>query len=108
MAKRTKTIVDVYDDLDDQPLGEAYETIRFAVDGRSYEFDTSPAHAAEFRDVLARYIGAARPVARTGRRKSGSSNNTPAIRSWAQANGYNVSDRGRIPADVIAAYEAAN
>ena len=37
-----------------------------------------------------------------------SSANTKAIREWAQANGYDVSDRGRIPADVADAYAAAN
>ncbi len=35
-------------------------------------------------------------------------NNVGAVRAWAQANGYNVGDRGRIPASVVAAYEAAN
>lgn len=33
---------------------------------------------------------------------------TKAIREWARANGYDVSDRGRIPADVMDAYSAAN
>ncbi|MBR7513023.1 Lsr2 family protein, partial [Mycobacterium tuberculosis] len=30
------------------------------------------------------------------------------IREWARNNGYDVSDRGRIPADVADAYAAAN
>lgn len=30
-----------------------------------------------------------------------------AIRQWAKDNGHEVSDRGRIRADVVAAYEAA-
>jgi hypothetical protein len=31
-----------------------------------------------------------------------------AIRDWANANGYKVSNRGRIPADVELAYNAAH
>lgn len=31
-----------------------------------------------------------------------------AVRAWAEENGYEVSPRGRVPADVLAAYEAAN
>lgn len=33
---------------------------------------------------------------------------TKAIRDWARTNGYDVSDRGRIPSDVMEAYAAAN
>jgi hypothetical protein len=33
---------------------------------------------------------------------------TAAIRAWAIANGFEMSDRGRIPYDVSAAYEAAH
>ena len=31
-----------------------------------------------------------------------------AIRDWARKNGHNVSDRGRIPASVVNAYEEAH
>jgi hypothetical protein len=34
--------------------------------------------------------------------------NVGAVRAWAQANGHTVGDRGRIPASIVAAYEAAN
>ena len=30
------------------------------------------------------------------------------VRSWARANGYQIGDRGRVPADVRAAYESAH
>lgn len=30
------------------------------------------------------------------------------VRSWARENGHTVSDRGRLPAAVLAAYQAAN
>ena len=30
------------------------------------------------------------------------------IRAWGRANGYRVSDRGRVSADVVKAYDAAH
>ena len=40
------------------------------------------------------------------RRRSAKTFSTAEIRAWARANGHQVSDRGRIPAGVIAAYTA--
>lgn len=104
MAKRTK--IQIVDDIDNAELDE-YETIRWSLDGKQYEFDTSPAHAAEFRDHVAKYVAVSRPVGggRPGRRSSGKLD-TRAIRAWATENGHAVSSRGRIPAEIIAAYEA--
>ncbi|MGV8968705.1 MAG: Lsr2 family DNA-binding protein [Cellulomonas sp.] len=39
---------------------------------------------------------------------NGRSSDVTKIREWARANGHNVSERGRISADVRAAYEAVN
>ena len=110
MAK--KTVIKIVDDIDGAELDE-YETVRWSVDGKNYEFDTSPEHAEEFRNHVATYVAASRIVGRgtSPRRAAGSSRasgNTRAVREWANANGFPVSDRGRIPADVLTAYEAAN
>lgn len=107
MAKRT--VIRIVDDIDGKELDE-YETVRWSLDGKSYEFDTSPEHAGEFRDALATYLAASRVVGGRATRRTGSgkSPNTRVVREWANANGFTVSDRGRIPADVLAAYEAAN
>ena len=103
-----KAVIQIFDDLDGNQL-EVHETVRFSVDGRTYEFDTSPTNAATFRGVLAKYIEAARPV-RVGRRQSGGRGKleTQKIRDWANANGYTVSDRGRIPGHIVEAYDAAH
>ena len=102
-----KAVIQVFDDLDGKQL-ESHETVRFSVDGKSYEFDTSPRNAAAFRDGLAKYIDAARPV-RSGRRGGGRGKlETQRIRDWAHEDGYKVSDRGRVPGHVVEAYEAAN
>ncbi len=106
MAKQTITV----DDFDGSP---ADETIEFALDGTSYTIDLNAEHAAELREALAVYIGHAQPVrgrATSGRRAARSPGSaTPAaeVREWAASQGIEVSSRGRIPADVMAAYESA-
>lgn len=115
MAKTT--VVQYVDDIDGKDLKEAV-TVEFGVDGRTYEFDTSPAHAREFKRDLDKYLAVSRPagVSRRGRGGRGGSrsraakpkHDTVAVRTWARANGFEVSDRGRISAEIIAAYEAAH
>ncbi|MBB1018746.1 Lsr2 family protein [Dietzia maris] len=102
------------DDIDGTDLGEAANTIAFAFEGKEYSIDLSDDNAQALREAVAPYIEAGHRV--TGRntkaaRKTSAktpSAETRAIREWAQANGYDVSDRGRIPADVMQAYHAAN
>jgi hypothetical protein len=104
------TEVKLVDDLDG---GEAAESVAFSIDGKSYEIDLSEKHAAELRDAFAPFVGSARRAggspastrlkasARSGRSRE----ETAAIREWANANGHEVSTRGRIPSKVIEAYE---
>jgi hypothetical protein len=95
---------------------EGTETVSFAVDGAAYEIDVCDAHGAELRDAFAPFVGAARRAgrsaapARRGRpAKAGSDKErTVAIREWARKNGHKVSERGRLSATVLAAYEAAH
>jgi hypothetical protein len=107
-----KVLVEMLDDIDGNP---AAHTVPFALDGVTYEIDLSDENAAALRDELARYIAAAR---RTGGRKvrvaTGQSTTSSTdrernqqIRAWANANGYEVSERGRLSSEVIAAYESA-
>ncbi|WP_106538059.1 histone-like nucleoid-structuring protein Lsr2 [Haloactinopolyspora alba] len=113
MAQKVQVIL-----LDDLEGGDADETVSFALDGSSYEIDLSSANAAQLREALAPYIASARKSAaakRTrGRSTSSSSSSrssrsdTTAIREWAREQGLKVSDRGRIPSDILAKYEAAN
>jgi hypothetical protein len=67
-------------------------------------------HARELRDALARYVDAARRVASTarrGRRGSAGDLNALKVRKWAEAQGIEVKDRGRVPADLIVKFRAA-
>ncbi|MGD9527937.1 histone-like nucleoid-structuring protein Lsr2 [Pseudonocardia sp.] len=113
MAKQTT--VTLIDDLDGSP---ADEQVEFAVDGRSYEIDLSAANSAKLRDALAPFVSAARRVG-GGRRGGGAAAAAPsrpaadreqnqAIREWAQAQGMKISERGRIPSNVLEAYHAAH
>jgi hypothetical protein len=103
----TKVTVVLEDDLDGGP---ADETVRFGLDGVDYEIDLSKQHARTFRRELAAFLVHARRAERarrrpargsSGRRRSGD------IRAWAKDAGIQVSDRGRIPASVVAQYQAA-
>ncbi len=97
------------DDLDNS---EAAETIVFGLDSVSYEIDLSEENAAKLRDVLAPYVAGGRRVGGkrkvAGRRRSGGANSATEIRAWANENGYKVSTRGRVPAEVREAYERAH
>ncbi|RPA65370.1 Lsr2 family protein [Gordonia oryzae] len=109
--------VEIVDDIDGKILDD-YETVRWSIDGKDYEFDTSAGHAQQFRDTVARYIevsrtaGSARtPAAKRATRGGAgtrSTEQTQAIRTWATENGFEVRDRGRIPATVLEAFEAAH
>ncbi|GGN52503.1 Lsr2 family protein [Streptomyces kronopolitis] len=102
--------------VDDLNGGEADETVTFALDGKSYEIDLSDSNAAKLRESLADFVKAGRRTggrASSGRGKSraaasGGSQDTAKIRAWAKENGYNVNDRGRVPADIREAFEKAN
>jgi len=102
--------------IDDIDGGEAAGTVRFALDGAEYEIDLSSKHSDELRSALTKYVSHARKVSitrRAGRplgrpgRPAGSAQNTTEIRNWARENGYDIKDRGRVPADVVAKYQAA-
>jgi hypothetical protein len=104
------TQVRLVDDLDG---GEADESVAFSLNGKNFEIDLSAKRAAELRDILAPYVGAARRAggSTTVRRQRGTAaasarrEDTSAIREWAAAHGHHVSARGRISAAVIQAYE---
>ena len=104
----TKITVVLEDDLDGGP---ADETVRFGLDGVDYEIDLSKQHAREFRRELASFLVHARRAGQGRRRRPARGSSGPRrsgdIRAWAKDAGIQVSDRGRIPASVVAQYQAA-
>lgn len=110
MAQRVHVVLE--DDLDGT---SADETVTFGLDGATYEIDLSAKNAAKLRDAFALYVGVARRVQTRQTRRQGRSSRQGAggtkasdIREWARANGYQVSERGRVSAEVRSAYESAH
>jgi hypothetical protein len=103
MAQKVQVVL-----VDDVDGGSADETIRFAFDGASYEIDLSTVHASEFRAAVAPWLKAARKVSGRAGGRAASSGDTSKIRAWAKSSGFSVSERGRISAEVRAAYTAAH
>ena len=101
----------VVDDID----GSAADgMVRFGLDGTDYEIDLNTGHAQALRDALAPYISAARRAGngaqrqvRNGRKAPANGVNTTEIREWAKAQGIEVKDRGRVPAELVVKFKAA-
>lgn len=103
------------DDLDGKA---ADETVEFGIDGKNYEIDLSTGNAGRLRDALADFVASGRRAG--GRRRASAAVATPArrpsidreqnqaIREWARKRGMKVSDRGRIPAEVLESYHQEN
>ncbi|MGO2748305.1 histone-like nucleoid-structuring protein Lsr2 [Microbacterium sp.] len=104
------TIHRLIDDLDQTeiPDGEG-ETVRFGLDGKSYEIDLTDAHAIKLRSHFNRYVEAGRKTSTTTRstKTSSSKHDLAAVREWARSNGHEVSARGRVSGEVLSAYDEA-
>jgi hypothetical protein len=116
------TIVQLTDDLDGKliPAGKG-ETIRFSLDRTDYEIDLADKNAKALRDTLAKYVSAARRTGagtrRTGRGRGGRGGpgssldgrgyDPKAVRAWAESQGIQVSQRGRVSAELVAKFQAA-
>ncbi len=117
MARIEEVTVAIIDDFDGT---EAAETVKFALDGKTYEIDLSKSNANELRRTLRPYVDRARGT----RRKTTTRRNTsrPAgggarrpegydrteVRVWAKANRIKVSPRGRIANDVVEKWRKAS
>jgi hypothetical protein len=106
VAQRTQVLY-----VDDIDGSDAEGTVRFGFDGTDYEIDLNKKHADQLAQAIGPFIDAARKVpssrrparaARTGR------HNLSGVRAWARDQGITISERGRIPADVLAKYNAAH
>ncbi|MDQ3404192.1 MAG: Lsr2 family protein [Actinomycetota bacterium] len=108
-----KVTVSLVDDLDGS---EAEETVEFGLDGAAYTIDLSSDNAERLREALADFVDHARrsggrkrapgkvTVGRAPRTATADREQNQAIREWARKQGMKVSDRGRIPSEVLDAY----
>jgi hypothetical protein len=106
--------------LTDDMTGDlADETVNFGLDGSEYVIDLSSNNAGILRDIMSDYVTRARKVgkltaASNGHVRTASSatradrEQLRAVREWARGQGIQVSDRGRISADVKAKFDAAH
>ena len=97
------------DDIDGSQADVA--TVRFGLDGTSYEIDLSASHAGDLRAALQPFVDRARRADGTGSRRVRSASageRNAEIRAWAAERGYKLNERGRIPAAVVADYERAH
>jgi hypothetical protein len=109
--------VRLVDDLDGD---EADETLEFGIDGKVYEIDLSKENADKLRDALAEFVASARCLSGgRGRRPAATASpaarrptidreQNQAIREWARKRGMKISERGRIPTEVLDAYHQEN
>ena len=102
----TKIVTTLQDDIDGSA---AAETVRFALDGVEWEIDLSERNANRLRNSLSDFIAHGRKVSgkRGSKPASSSQTDTKTVRKWAEANGIEVSARGRIPAEVVERYRSA-
>jgi len=108
MAQKVQVLL-----VDDIDGSEATETVSFGLDGVVYEIDLSSGHAGQLRNELAAYVEHARKSGsaqlRRRRPRNGAGREQSArIREWARTHGHKVNERGRIPANIVAEYEAAH
>jgi hypothetical protein len=116
MAERI--VRQLIDDLDGSEISEGGgERVEFALRGVAYQIDLSSANAAKLDKALKPFVAAAMKVRNTRPSRGATSTNgngqaskeqLAAIREWARRNGHQVSDRGRIKAEVVEAFEAAH
>lgn len=86
-------------------------TRSISIDGQTLEIDLCAKDGRGLDKVAQQFIPHARKVRRapgTSRRTASTRQHSASVRDWAKAQGFVVSDRGRIPADVERKYDAAH
>lgn len=105
-----KIEVTLIDDIDHTP---ASRTVTFALDNKSYQIDLSDANYDKLEAALAPFVEKATRVSRqkgavAAPAATASRAASATIRQWAKDQGHKVPDRGRIPNEILALYEAAH
>ncbi|AND17200.1 histone-like nucleoid-structuring protein Lsr2 [Rathayibacter tritici] len=107
--------VTLVDDIDGSLIDDDGGTIRFSIDGSNYEIDLSADNTSKLHKALDKFVLNSRKVRAaslaapsSGAARKSDPERLRAVREWANANGYRVSSRGRIPQEVMDAFDAAN
>ncbi|MFI6052753.1 Lsr2 family protein [Streptomyces violascens] len=105
-------IVTIYtDDLTGEESAEA-ATHQIVIDGVAYEVDLGPDSYDKLMEAVGPFLKAGRRVRgsrgkATSTRQAGGTD-TAVVRAWAKENGYDINDRGRVPAEIREAYNKAH
>ena len=117
----SRTVITMIDDLDGT-TGDEVTTVSFGIDNDRYEIELSPENLAALEEVFAPYIAAGRIKSRrrtpqdvpvrsqkptTNSERARQRKQNKRIRTWARQQGWDLGNRGRIPEEVMAAYEAS-
>jgi hypothetical protein len=109
----TRRIVTLVSDLSGEPV-DLGAPVRFSLDGTTYDIDLTSAEREALQEAMSPFIASARVSTnsppRAGRSDT-ASDEAPSsrdIRAWATANGFEVPQRGRIPALVREAFAVAH
>lgn len=108
---QTTTIID---DLTGKPIdSDEVFRIHFTIEGKDYRLDVNRAGADAFEEATGRFVEAATKITgatrtRASKPRTAGSGEQTKMREWSRANGYEVAERGRIPASIQEAYRAAN
>lgn len=107
--------------IDDLDGSAGAESVAFGLDGKSYTIDLSEKNATKLRKALADFIEKGQethnaPATKRGRKAGKSARKATAksghdlneVRDWARTAGYKVSDRGRVSAEVMTAFDEAH
>jgi predicted ATPase len=100
-------------DYDEREIPQGQHRLRrFSIDGRDYEIDLCLRHSERFDEAVSNFASHARKSsgrpALTKRRTAAHRKHSARVRAWAKANGFTVSERGRIPTDVVSKYESTH
>lgn len=120
MAKQVVLIDDISGEVIDKDLGGG--TLRFSIENKSYSIDLGTKNTEAFYKAVQKFVDAAdeevdaprsarRNTSTSTRASSGSGRSKEELanaREWLKANGHEVSDRGRIKAELLEAYDEAH
>lgn len=118
MAQRT--VIVTTDDLSGEEIAEAdVDNVEFEWGGQRYVIDLGPENSEKFQEAMAPWIGHATRVNRNNvtrmqprkrrdvQHVTAVETDSSAIRAWAESQGIEVSNRGRVSRRIREQYEAA-
>ena len=79
------------------------QTVKFSWNNKNYEIDLCQKDADKMSNSINTYAEAARRLATSGKayRNVATGPDPRAVRAWAKTKGIEVSDRGRVPAELV-------